>query len=277
MPRRRRRLTPALLLGLAAGCLTGPGDGDGEALAAGVREVAIVGTALEVTLDDGRVLAGDGLLGAVLEAEDDRGGPLTARVDGLRPDPADPSGETVLYRLSNPDPAAPGGWRDLCRPAPDGTRAGFPLAGAWTAAGEHVAAWPGAFSIACTSGAVGKCVRAGYRPWRGRAMWDLHQACVRLFRADYCGDGRPHTRDGTRIDLYDRLGIQKDEPEPGMRFEAAWGPEGAVCVARPRRPELLAPEALEGLCPARLGGRTGPSCTEERARARPEALLFNKS
>jgi ADYC domain len=240
MPCLRRRLAPALLLGLAAGCLaTGPGGG--TALAAGVREVAIEGTVLEVTLDDGRVLAGDGLLGAVMEAEDERGASLTARIDGYRPDPIDPSGETVLYALSTPDPAAPGGWRELCRPAPDGTRAGFPLAGAWTATGEHVAAEPSTFVLTCTSGAIGKCVRAGYRPWRGPEMWDLHQACVRLFRADYCGDGRGHTRDGTRIDLYDRLGVQEDEPGPGMRFEAAWGPAGAACVARPRVPDLLAP------------------------------------
>jgi hypothetical protein len=263
----RRHLPTIMLLSLG-----------GEAGAAGVREVAIRGTALEVTLDDGRALAGDDLLGAVLEAEDDRGNPLTVRVDGLRPDPADPSGETVLYRLSTPDPAAPDGWRELCRPAPDGTRAGFPLAGAWTATGEHVAAGPGAFVLTCTAGAIGKCVRAGYRPWRGPEMWDLHQACVRLFRADYCGDGVGHTRDGTRIDLYDRLGIQKDEPGPGMRFEAAWGPAGALCVARPRVPDLLAPEALEGLCTGRLGGRTGPAaCAEDGARAAPGALLFNKS
>jgi hypothetical protein len=63
-----------------------------------------------------------------------------------------------------------------------------------------------------------------------------------------------------------------------MRFEAAWGSQGAVCVARPRVPDLLAPEALEGLCPGRLGGRTGPAtCTEEGARATPGVLLFNKS
>jgi hypothetical protein len=36
------------------------------------------------------------------------------------------------------------------------------------------------------------------------------------------------------IDLYDRLGIQEDEPAPGMDFEAAWTPSGASCVRHVR-------------------------------------------
>jgi hypothetical protein len=171
---------------------------------------------------------------------------------------------------------------ELCAPGPDGMRAGFPLAGAWTAAGGHDPAAPSSFFITCTSGAIGKCVRLGYRPWAagpdGRPRHDLHQTCVRALRADYCGDGRAHTVDGTRIDLYDPRSIQEDEPAPGMRFEAAWGPEGALCLARPRRPELTPPEALEGLCPARLAGRTGPAaCGEDTAGGLPGVLLLTKS
>jgi ADYC domain-containing protein len=47
-------------------------------------------------------------------------------------------------------------------------------------------------------------VRFGYKPWReaaGKPRWDYHQACVRMVRADYAGDGIGHTRDGTLIDL----------------------------------------------------------------------------
>ena len=47
-------------------------------------------------------------------------------------------------------------------------------------------------------------------------------------RADYCGNGKPHTRDGTRIELWDREGIQVDTSEPGLTFEAAWNEDGAV-------------------------------------------------
>lgn len=61
-----------------------------------------------------------------------------------------------------------------------------------------------------------------------------YQACVRMMRADYCGDGVGHTRNGTPIDLFDRIGVQRDEPAEGMTLEAAWGPEGAVCISHTR-------------------------------------------
>ena len=114
------------------------------------------------------------------------------------------------------------------------------------------------FNVTCSSGAIGKCVRLGYKPWKrlpdGTALWDHHQACVRMMRADYCGDGQSFTRDGTLIDLYDRLGLQKDEPAPGMRFEAGWGKDGAICVARARIPEKVTLEELARRCPGRLAG-----------------------
>jgi hypothetical protein len=41
----------------------------------------------------------------------------------------------------------------------------------------------------CISGAVGKCARFGYKPWKvlsdGQALSMYHQACVRMLRADY--------------------------------------------------------------------------------------------
>lgn len=258
----RRTLLRAVLPVLLA--LAGWSGGSVPAPAVEVGKVEIVGTAFRITLADGRVLTGAALVGAVLDVADDAGNPLTVRINGHRPDPLDPSGETVLYALSTPDPAAPGGWTSLCRPGPDGLALGFPLAGAWTADGRHVAA-PGSFGITCTAGAVGKCVRFGYRPWQagpdGRPLWDLHQACVRLVRADYCGDGLGHTRDGTPIDISDRLGIQVSEATPEMGFEAAFGPEGAVCVRRTRLPDVLDLDRLAATCP-RLVGRLGETCTE---------------
>src|SRR3954469_4612754 len=179
----RKHFLPTLLL---AACL-GSGT-SGSAVAAGLHEVTIAGNAFRITLDDGRVLAGRDLLGVELDAEDTEGKVLTVRIDGIEPDPLDPAGETVLYALSTPDPTA-GGWKNLCDPGPDGLRMGFPLAGTWTATGEHVPD-PGSFAITCTAGAIGKCVRFGYKPWAagpdGSSMWDLHQACVRMVRADYC-------------------------------------------------------------------------------------------
>ena len=42
-------------------------------------------------------------------------------------------------------------------------------------------------------------------------MIDWYNACIRLLRADYCGDGRPFTRDGTLVDIYDHLGGHRSD------------------------------------------------------------------
>jgi hypothetical protein len=78
---------------------------------------------------------------------------------------------------------------------------------------------PGIFEIVCTSGARGKCVRLGYLPWVSAAMRDIYYACVRLVRADYCGDGEATTRDGMRIDLYDDRDVQQSDRDPLQEFE----------------------------------------------------------
>jgi hypothetical protein len=80
----------------------------------------------------------------------------------------------------------------------------------------------------------------GYEPWRAHAgvnLWDHHQACVRLLRADYCGDGVSYTRNGTPINIYDSLGINPDTE--AWAFEASWGRDGARCVSGSwRQPDL---------------------------------------
>ena len=98
-----------------------------------------------------------------------------------------------------------------------------------------------------------------------------------MVRADYCGDDTPHTRDGTLIDMFDRLGIQKDEPGDGLEFEAAWGPQGAVCVHRVRISEIYSLDSLRANCPRLKSADIGEACTEERMQKNPAALLMNKS
>jgi hypothetical protein len=87
-------------------------------------------------------------------------------------------------------------------------------------------------SFTCTTGVMGKCVAWGYAPWKVGA--DLHQSCVRMGRADYCGGGVSFTKNGTPIDLYDVKGIQTPTDDASMIFEAGWGVDGAVCVSRAR-------------------------------------------
>ena len=156
---------------------------------------------------------------------------------------------------------------------------GFLLEAATTPSGDYQAA-EGVYSLQCTSGASGKCVRWGYKPWAtgpdGRSLWDHHQACTRMARADYCGNGTSHTKDGTTINMYDPLGIQLSDPSPDFSFEAAWGPQGALCVRKVRWPDIASLEALAASCP-RLKDRLGDVCSEATAAQFGSVLLLNES
>ncbi len=259
----------AIAVAMAA-ALLGMGPPSVAAPSASVQSVTVDGTTFRITLADGSVLPQDALPGVVLALGDSSGRQRHIRIDAVEHDPKDPTGEVTLYTFSEQD-AATGEWRNACQPDPDGRRLGFPLAGRFTGDMRHVDA-PGRLLIACTGGAEGKCIRFGYRPWRsapdGSSLAPYYQACVRMVRADYCGDGVGHTRNGTPIDLFDRIGIQADEPAPGMTLEAAWGPDGAVCVNHTRLAEVLTTEALAAMCPARVAQR----CDEQ-----VPALLYNRS
>jgi hypothetical protein len=238
-----------------------------------VRSVEVKGTAFRITLRDGRIIAQDHLRGVILALGDGTGRQRRIRIDGVERDRQDTAGEVVLYTLSEQDSVS-GEWRNLCLPDPDGRRLGFPLAGAFTSDGRYEAD-RGQILLTCTGGAEGKCVRFGYKPWgfgpNNVSLAPYFQACVRLVRADYCGDGIGHTRDGTPIDIFDRIGIQRNEPAPGMTFEAAWRADGAVCVRHTRLPDVLDSVALGAQCP-----RLERSIGESRDEATP-ALLFNRS
>jgi hypothetical protein len=95
-----------------------------------------------------------------------------------------------------------------------------------------------------------------------------------MARADYGGDGRPSTRDGTLIDIADRFGIRTFNRALPMKYEAAWGVEGAVCVARTRIRDNISLAQVAERYP-RLAQRVGAeSCTEEAA-MRDAPLVFN--
>ena len=236
--------------------------------ARGPLMVDVDGTQFRVTLRDGRILQSVDLVGAVL------GLPSGARV---RIEAVEERDGVWLHTFSAQ--RTDGTWANICRLGPDGRRAGFPIAGHATEDGTLAEAAPGVFEITCTAGAQGKCVRFGYRPWEtspdGRSMRPLYNACIRMVRADYGGQGDGTTRDGVLIDIYDDLKIQTAELIDGQDFEAAWTSEGAVCVRHVRVRERVSLEELERRYP-RLQGRTGAACTEEFARARG-ALLFNRS
>lgn len=119
------------------------------------------------------------------------------------------------------------------------------------------------------NGVIAKCVAWGYEPWEHGP--DLHQACTRLARADYCGDGVPHTENGTLIDVYDPRGIL--EPEGDMDFEAGWGPDGAVCVSHPRYLDVVA--GKDAVYPACWGEL--PTCHSAEEAEEHGATILNAS
>lgn len=247
--------------------------------------IAIDGTRFVLKNKDGRILEQSELIGATFNFRDAGGAPLRVRLDGYINDPQDPTGEVLLYDFSYQDSS--GQSHNICPPGPDGLTKAFPMSGKWSDDGTHIAD-DNTFNLVCTAGAIGKCVRFGFKPWGkpvngaadGVTLWDLHQACIRAVRADYCGDGIGNTETGTLIDLFDRYGIFPEDPkgdaEKKLVFEAAFSPQGAICVARTRIPERATLDSLAKACP-RLAQKLGPTCTEAEMKKNPRAIIFLKS
>ena len=110
---------------------------------------------------------------------------------------------------------------------------------------------------------------------RRNSLCDVYNACIRMVRADYCGNGTPTTKEGQQIDIYDDHGIEKSANTPTMDFEAGWMPNGAACVRHVRVKENISLESLVAACP-RLKDRVGSACNEDMAR-NLGARLFNRS
>jgi hypothetical protein len=165
-------------------------------------------------------------------------------------DRQDPEREIYLYTILYRDRVSEQ-WQNYGQLDRYNVAKAIPLSGYWDETGKHHE--NGRITFACTNGVLAKCVRFGYKPWKtvqGRSLRDFHQACTRMVRADYCGNGRAHTKDGTAINIYDRLRIQTRTPQSGMILEATWSPDGAVSIDRTRWPESLA--QIEQECPDRL-------------------------
>lgn len=223
------------------------------------------------------IVEGKAVEGRSLQYFDANGNKLPLRVSEPELDPRDPTRETYLYTIFYQD-SNDSQWYNLCTPDADREAKAMLLWGHWDETGAHIRDQE--ITIACTSGVLAKCVRWGYRPWQsvnGVPLRDFHQACTRMARADYCGNGNSHTKDGTLIDLYDRLAIQSPTEDSGLEFEAAWSPEGAVLLHHTRWGEPLAQIAAE--CPERLQGRIheGELSEEQVRKLAPDALLFNRS
>ena len=232
-------------------------------------------------------LRGVQLVGAELQAYTGAGAALRHRIAEVVPEAGD--ADTFLYRLEQQN--ADGTWSTWCAADAAGTALALPVAAVFDEGGNRHESTT-RFTFGCTSGAIAKCYRWGYKPWlphpaSATVMRELHWACTRMARADYCGDGTPHTRDGTLINLWDTLSApgpiqQHGEPMAGMLFEAGWSPRGAVCLSK-QRWLTLSPD-VAAACPERLiapGLATGEATvcenpTEAQAFS-ADVQLFNES
>lgn len=225
------------------------------------------GLSLVLTLDDGRELRAQSLvgirftIGTGVEERD-------IRIDGIFYEGNLHGAAATLYNMSVFDGKSHE-FRNMCQADAEGDRAviAFP--------NEH-----GGFSLTCSAGAEGKCIIFGYFPWEKRdnvPMQDLYRSCVRMIRADYGGDGTPATRNGISINVFDRFGIQNPARVSWMEFEAAWGPDGAVCVNHTRIADYVSLDELAERYP-HLKGKLGPqACFEENGLRDQRALIFNES
>jgi hypothetical protein len=255
----------------------------------------LVRPAAEVTalkLEGGRLVtlpSARSVVGTVLQGTASNGKPVEVAICGAEPSAEDPG--MVWYRIEAWNDVAQE-WENPCVAldrVPD-PRA-LAVSGTWGVSGAHQSD-SGKLTFACENGAITKCINWGYKPWAsrgGQSLASLHQACTRMARADYCGNGRSHTHEDTTIDMYDRLGVLARTAEASAdwdpkraSFEAAWAPDGATCLARTRDGRAM--ETILEECPNRFRSGSalelgeGDRCTVNRGDVNPKtALLRNMS
>jgi hypothetical protein len=202
-----------------------------------VSGLALHGSRFSGSTAAGKALYGLDFIGALatvkVQSSDSTQSPsYTLRFDNIYVDPRTPSGDIFLYDVSY-QRSGDATWTSLCVDRSGGAVSAIPILNYWNLqTGERIDD-PSFITFACISGAIGKCVRLGYRPWAqvnscatGRcsavSLKDHHQACTRLIRADYCGNGTSYTLEGTIIELYDELSPNIQKQTMGWNIEAKW-------------------------------------------------------
>jgi len=268
-------------------------DPNSVLVSVGLDSLRPVGTEVQsLRLEGGHLAAspaGKQVVGLVLQGKSSDGKPVEVAICGAESSPEDP--EMTWYSIEAWNAVA----REWENPCVAVDRAQHPRAlavrGVWDASGARKEE-EGSFTFACETGAITKCIRWGYKPWashNGQPLTELHQACTRMARADYCGDGRTHTHQDTVFDIYDTVALNARTTEASAlwdpargSFEAAWGPDGALCMSHTRDGRTV--ESVVQECPNRF--RTGPvvdlgggdRCSVQRTDVSPKsALLRNHS
>ena len=144
-----------LLTGLTIGGVPFGAPSSFEAFAQAPPAVTLIeveGTEIVVHLPSRQTLRSHDLVGAMLKVRFENQATQVRIIDVQR-DPIHRSGTVWFHSF---EASLDGTWKILCSAGPDGRRQGFPMQGA-----------SGALEFTCTSGAIGKCFRFGYRPWAG--------------------------------------------------------------------------------------------------------------
>jgi hypothetical protein len=185
--------------------------------------VSLDGTSLKASTT-GAPLSGTGVVGSTWTGALGNGASLKLRVDSAQ-QLAGTNSDVWAYGISYQTKT---GWSRLCADT------AVPVAGVWSASAAYTAS-TSQFTFACRNTTIAKCVELGYKPYKGYA--NQLASCTRLLRGDYCGTGVPYTADGSKVNLYDNVGVQKDtQPLISLdglvwTMEGEWGPNGARCVA----------------------------------------------
>jgi hypothetical protein len=188
------------------------------------------------------------LVGARFSANLDDGSILELRIEAINKHPDKNFKKLMLYTVSY---AAPYANEYLCGLDENGAPiAAIPLNGRWdlsqgTATGGSWIDDKDSFTFGCVDAALGKCVTMGYMPWQeanfctadgsncqATTLASHHQACTRMLRADYCGDGTSYTVDNVELNVYDSMGLQVDTDD--WALEAEWDAQGAICATAQR-------------------------------------------
>ncbi|HEU4727060.1 MAG TPA: ADYC domain-containing protein [Kofleriaceae bacterium] len=230
------------------------------------------------TLTDG-TNSGSAFVGHIIEGMMSNGVKAWIYIDDVRPRADDPEILYYVIRVNHQFVPAPGQtctgpngncawmWDYACGKAGDSPIPAIAIGGQWDyqqgvpGGGRKLieqssASYNRQITFGCTNGAIGKCVdTAGYKPWALAKLECsgsgpgfhcqqptkelLHEACVRMVRADYCGDGMSHTVNGVDIDLWDQSQVNTMSPysqtssNGGVPFghEAEWTANGARCLS----------------------------------------------
>ena len=187
--------------------------------------------------------------------------PFTVKISSAELDPtaeglAGKANDVWMYNLEwkEDNLTPPGTWKSFCITETGQPDQSLMISNRWDMVTGNRIDQPTFISFACRDYALAKCARMGYRPWAKAtscsgsgskrtctdiALTDHHQSCTRMMRADYCGNGKSYTVNGTLIDIYDYLNPPLQVPETDWDIEARWTPTGAICLNDPRHPELI--------------------------------------